>query len=88
MEHANAANVANAANPGSAANAANIANAVLRQAAGPPRRDAAVLLSPALFAADSLALEPPPDQKVEPHLSNVEPRRPCLSPGWREKRPF
>jgi hypothetical protein len=54
------------------ANAANVANGVLRQAAVPPRRDAAVLLWPALFVADSLALKAPPDQKVKPHLSNVE----------------
>jgi hypothetical protein len=39
------------------ANAANVGNVVLRQAAAPPRRDAAVLLWPALFAANSLALK-------------------------------
>jgi hypothetical protein len=54
------------------ANAANVGNVVLRQAAAPPRRDAAVLLWPALFAANSLALKPPADQKVKPHLSNVD----------------
>jgi hypothetical protein len=55
-----------------AANAANVANGVLRQAAVPPRRDAALLLRPALFAADSLALKPLADQKAKPDLSNVE----------------
>jgi len=34
-----------------------VANAVLRQVAVPPRRDAAVLLWPALFATNSLALD-------------------------------
>ncbi|MGA2863922.1 MAG: hypothetical protein ABSF95_05490 [Verrucomicrobiota bacterium] len=56
MEHANAVDVANAANPGNVANAANVANAVFREVAGPPRRDAAALVWPALFAGNSLAL--------------------------------
>jgi hypothetical protein len=69
MEHANAAdganaanpaNVANAANvasPANGANAANVANGVLREVAVTPRRDAAVLLWPGLFATNSLALD-------------------------------
>jgi len=38
------------------ANAANVAKEVLRQVAVPPRRDASVVLWPALFATNSLAL--------------------------------
>jgi hypothetical protein len=62
MHVANGANVADAANVG---NPANVANAVLRQAAVRSRRDAAVVLWPALFAADSLfnAAEPQPRAK-------------------------
>jgi hypothetical protein len=51
------ANVADATSVANPANAANVANGVFRSAAVPPRRDAAVLVRPALFAADSLALE-------------------------------
>jgi len=64
---ANAANVANnaasAGNPtnvadtANVASAANVANAVFRQVAVPPRRDAAVVLWPALFATNSLGLK-------------------------------
>jgi len=59
---ANVANAANGANPAmwppaNVANAANVANVVLSEVAVPPRRDAAVLLWPALFAAGSLALD-------------------------------
>jgi hypothetical protein len=68
MQVANAANVADAAN---VANAGNVANGVLRQGAVRPRRHAAVLLWPALFATDSLALKPLADQKAKRHLSNV-----------------
>jgi hypothetical protein len=75
-EPANVANVGNGANVG---NAADVGNGVLGQAAVPPGRDAAVVLWAALFAADSPALKPPPDQKVKPHLSNVETRPPVRS---------
>ena len=57
MRLANAADVANAGNPANGANPASVANAVLRQIAVPPRRDAAVLLRPALVATNSLASE-------------------------------
>jgi hypothetical protein len=48
------ANGANVGNPANVADGANVANGVLRQVAVPPRQDAAVVLWPALFAADSL----------------------------------
>jgi hypothetical protein len=54
MQVASAANAANAAN---VAYGANVANAVFRSVAVPPWREAAVVLWPALFATNSLALK-------------------------------
>jgi hypothetical protein len=53
MQVADPADVAKAAN---VANPANVANGVFRQAAVPPRRDAAVLLWAALLRAVAQAL--------------------------------
>jgi len=53
MQVADPANVANAAN---VANPANVGNGVFRQAAVPPRRDAAVVLWAALLRAVAQAL--------------------------------
>ena len=48
------ARLGHVANGADVANAANVADGVLRQVAVPPRRDAAVVLWPALFATNSL----------------------------------